>query len=1162
MRMKSILSLACAVFAATGSFAADWAGETADWMKFIPDETPLARIMMPSSHDAGMVEGYEDNIFPVPKLFKGLFLNQNLTVGQQLAAGSRNLDLRPWFVKKKLYTCHCTHVDKLKVTAGGTGMSFEQIFDETKAFLAANPTETVFFEFSKWSYGNDADMDAKTRAAVKALMDSEAYASMFYRWTGDAQSCPSVNAMPLGNVRGKVIAIWDDTEPAVAEGIWGESDGPAQPGCIATCANWSNTEDVEELVENQLTTWAMCRGCDPTEIAFSSSWHLAWQFDLLDLANTNRKLADMSNPLTRGFLAAGVAANGKAMFIGFDYVSADLCRQIIAYNFEGYVAPVTIDGAANPRPGAALTAKTDMEGATFVWTRGDITGKFETAPVSTAASYVPTTADYEHWLKVTARFGAFEIGSAQIWFSKLPVVYVDTDFGKPIVSKDVYEPAKLRIQGNAAFGEQYAGDAEVRGRGNTSWALYPQKPYKVKLGKKADLFGFGKNKHWVLVPSWCDDVMLRNWGASSLAKELGILGMDMTWVSVIANGEYNGVYMLAEQVRVGENRVNIANWESEAEDLADALYDAAKDACGWGADDKKALEKQMVEDLSWITSGVVIYKGHTLDLASYGIATNPDLSGGYLYEMDWYWDDPSRFKTRHGVSICISEPEYAKTDRSMMAAATKVWQDFEDAYRAPDGCTCDGRHYSELADVRSMAAYWLLMETFANGDGYARSRYSYVDRGGKLTFGPAWDFDASSGTPVSAMFGPWALPQHWTVATMPDLIVAPGDNFFSEWLDDPYFCLLAYELYWSKVRPWMKAFLAEGGPAEAKEIYLAEARKANDRKFFGPGDVLPDDWVFRRFLTARLDWLDAQFADLESLMRSVRTPLSACPYAKGDDTLAVNLLNGIRAKTVCSTDFTVANGADADFDVQLGGARLLRNAIASVEVSVNGAKIGDFAVNDGWVQFSVPSARLVPFAAGRVLVTLIAHNANGAVVARNYATVHIGAVETDPYVADGILRPLPTAPEGFDSALWTELQKRIASIGIGIDRIWEVAEWIRAKRLSDIRLFASKYLRASLDLNVDLITDETRLTFSDVTRDASGGFSFRIRVKRSAQDDGEVVAAAVDRIAPYVRVSDAPAAEGQPIATSRLSVDSAGKVTVAPDPEKTGEFIRIVCPCD
>ncbi len=38
----------------------------------------------------------------------------------------------------------------------------------------------------------------------------------------------------------------------------------------------------------------------------------------------------------------------------------------------------------------------------------------------------------------------------------------------------------------------------------------------------------------------------------------------------------------------------------------------------------------------------------------------------------------------------------------------------------------------------------------------------------------------------------------------------------------------------------------------------------------------------------------------------------------------------------------------------------------------------------------------------------------------------------DPYVADGILRPLPTAPEGFDSALWTELQKRIAELGYKI----------------------------------------------------------------------------------------------------------------------------------
>lgn len=38
----------------------------------------------------------------------------------------------------------------------------------------------------------------------------------------------------------------------------------------------------------------------------------------------------------------------------------------------------------------------------------------------------------------------------------------------------------------------------IRGRGNSTW-ICDKKPYKIKLSKKADLFGMGKNKHWVLL---------------------------------------------------------------------------------------------------------------------------------------------------------------------------------------------------------------------------------------------------------------------------------------------------------------------------------------------------------------------------------------------------------------------------------------------------------------------------------------------------------------------------------------------------------------------------------------------------------------------------------------------------------------------------------------
>lgn len=53
--------------------------------------------------------------------------------------------------------------------------------------------------------------------------------------------------------------------------------------------------------------------------------------------------------------------------------------------------------------------------------------------------------------------------------------------------------------------------------------------------------------------------------ATRMAADIGISYSKMKHVVVILNGVNIGVYMLAEHVRVNENRVNIFNWEDEAE---------------------------------------------------------------------------------------------------------------------------------------------------------------------------------------------------------------------------------------------------------------------------------------------------------------------------------------------------------------------------------------------------------------------------------------------------------------------------------------------------------------------------------------------------------------------------------------------------------------------
>ena len=99
-----------------------------------------------------------------------------------------------------------------------------------------------------------------------------------------------------------------------------------------------------------------------------------------------------------------------------------------------------------------------------------------------------------------------------------------------------------------------ASGMTVKIRGNTS--AYPaKKPFKIKLQKKADLLGRGndakyKDKEWLLLRY--DQLKML---AGSKVNEL--IGMSWTpafqFVNLVFNGDYRGVYMLAESVKRNED---------------------------------------------------------------------------------------------------------------------------------------------------------------------------------------------------------------------------------------------------------------------------------------------------------------------------------------------------------------------------------------------------------------------------------------------------------------------------------------------------------------------------------------------------------------------------------------------------------------------------------
>ena len=236
----------------------------------------------------------------------------------------------------------------------------------------------------------------------------------------------------------------------------------------------------------------------------------------------------------------------------------------------------------------------------------------------------------------------------------------------------------------------------IRGRGNSTW-MDDKKPYKVKFDKAQDLFGFGKNKHWVLLANRYDNSLIRNRMTYWLGQQLGMeYTPQCVPVEVVMNGEYYGSYLLCEQIRIGTGRVTI-------DDLDD------------------------IKDVPAITDELI-------------------KTGGYLLSMEWSEDEDSRsFFTDHDMQLYVESPE--DNAPYFMDYIKAYIQKVENAIFDADYKDASGKPYTDYLDIDSAVDYWWIQEFSENGDAYSSgSTYLYKKREsdtdpGKLYWGPLWDFD-------------------------------------------------------------------------------------------------------------------------------------------------------------------------------------------------------------------------------------------------------------------------------------------------------------------------------------------------------------------------------------------------------------------------------------
>lgn len=400
-------------------------------------------------------------------------------------------------------------------------------------------------------------------------------------------------------------------------------------------------------------------------------------------------------------------------------------------------------------------------------------------------------------LETSEKNTEFAIKDIEFCESSVPVIYFDLDEtdGDTIAAMKDSEDHSAECYGSMTIevpegctsvdtGEALKGDTYdleyIRGRGNSTWWA-DKKPYKIKLDKKADLLGLGKNKHWVLLANYYDNSLLRNKITYWLGEQMGL---DFTPASepvdVVMNGEYYGSYFLCEQIRVGENRVDIDDLEDTPE-----------------------------------------------------VADPPEVTGGYLLSMYPYGDEDKTsksFTTEKGIEYLIESPEFTETTNNAQYEYIKDYvQGVENAIYGDGFKDENGVSYKDLMDIESTVKYYWFQEFSMNGDGYgSTSTYLYKPRDGKLYWGPLWDFD----------YVAWGSTEYKTLDTEGWYHMNNSSTWLPRLFEDQEFIdeVLAQ---WEPLKAALNELVKEGGKLDQYKTVMDITARYNFEKW-GPTDFNRD----------------------------------------------------------------------------------------------------------------------------------------------------------------------------------------------------------------------------------------------------------------------------------------------------------------------------------
>ncbi|MDF2685776.1 MAG: hypothetical protein K0S55_957, partial [Clostridia bacterium] len=482
-----------------------------------------------------------------------------------------------------------------------------------------------------------------------------------------------------------------------------------------------------------------------------------------------------------------------------------------------------------------------------------------------------------------------------------------------------------------------------------------------------------------------DGTHLRNVLSYNLSGDLGLYNIRTIHVEVVLNGKYVGLYQLAESINIESDRIDITDWEKLAEKVSGAIVKKE----GLNKEQGEQLSASMKKDLSWITDGSYDkYK-----ISDYYDMSDYDTTGGYLIELDEYYDEESEFVTEHDVPIMLKSPEYLRTNKEMFGYINNYFKEMEDALFSEDGYNDNNKHYSEYLDMDSFIDYWIVNQAFKSVELLFKSAFMYKASGEPLIFGPLWDMDWSSGNHVNLVESS-ATYNEWNHSESQD-----REYWYRTIYDDPYF-IVALQDRWYEVRDKIKEYIDS---IDVWQDKLSTAVEANNKVWGDLGGWGYDKECseFKRWMNNRLKWMDKQL--------SLRDPdIMEMGIRQSDDIKLSFTDSDGRNLNAGSTDGILKTDVVCDGNGKIiVNAAVSDNDIKAVDIYINGLKSGTESVSGNKASFGINPAELhSPDSGRRNVILIIGRDAGNSVKGKDYSILGVSGnhmKEAEFSVGTGIL---------------------------------------------------------------------------------------------------------------------------------------------------------------